>query len=138
MWNTQRDGRGGHCRCPISVWSPYLPTMWAAIFGPAEPETPRKKTPEEIAAQKEARKKKAAEARKKREALKRSRQQEGVLISLSISPLLAILNGHQILQSTRMFPANQQRHLTCPLFPRMLWCMALRRASVKAPLRRPN
>ena len=43
--------------------------MWAAIFGPAEPETPRKKTPEEIAAQKEARKKKAAEARKKREAL---------------------------------------------------------------------
>ena len=69
MWNTQRDGRGGHCRCPISVWSPYLPTMWAAIFGPAEPETPRKKTPEEIAAQKEARKKKAAEARKKREAL---------------------------------------------------------------------
>ena len=53
--------------------------MWNAIFGSAEPAEPPalpKKTPEELAAQKEARKKKAAEARKKREAQEAAKSKE--------------------------------------------------------------
>jgi hypothetical protein len=69
--------RRAHPRPPSC---PYVAReMWNAIFGssePAEPPALPKKTPEELAAQKEARKKKAAEARKKREAQEAAKAKE--------------------------------------------------------------